>query len=175
MSNHVITMRLSAESIEEAIKKIDEYKQSLNVKATRLAELIAERVAWSASMGFSTSVADDIIGGAQVGSSVAVSVENDGRTQIVMASGADAVFIEFGAGVYNNGAAGSSPHPKGAELGFLIGEYGKGYGRRNVWAFKGEGGETILTHGTPAAMPMYNGLQEILPIITDLAREVFVT
>ena len=174
MSNAVTFDALSPSSIENAIKQIQNYRQSLNEKATRLAQRIAEEVAWSASAGFSTAPADDIIGQSGFASGdVTVTVESDGAIQIVMASGPDAVFLEFGAGVYYNGAAGSSPHPKGAELGFLIGEYGQGYGRRNVWAFPGEGGEMVLTHGTPASMPMYHGLENVLTIITDLAREVF--
>lgn len=40
-------------------------------------------------------------------------------------SGSDVAFVEFGTGITFNGSAGSSPHPKGAEMGMLIGEYGK--------------------------------------------------
>lgn len=170
-----ITVRLNEQSIDEAIAQLDEYVQSLKLKCQRLAQLVAERIAWSASQGFSSAIADDIFTtGDRPTADVSVSVEDNGNLQLVIASGADAVFVEFGAGVYYNGAAGSSPHPKGAENGFLIGEYGKGKGKKNVWALPGSTKlNPILTHGTPAAMPMYHGLQDALNVITDLAQEVF--
>lgn len=171
----VIRFSLSAESIDKAIGELTTYIESIKAKTDRLRELIAERIAWSAAEGFSTAVADDIFtGGERPTGNVSVNVGNNGDLSVVIADGSDAVFIEFGAGVYYNGSAGSSPHPKGAENGFLIGEYGKGQGKRNVWALPGSvRGNPILTHGTPAAMPMYHGVQAAIEAIDELAREVF--
>ena len=170
-----IRFTLSEDSIDKAIAELTAYIDDLKTKTDRLRELIAERVAWSASEGFSTAIADDIFtGGDRPTGDVSVSVENDGNVSIVIADGADAVFIEFGAGVYYNGSAGSSPHPKGAENGFLIGEYGKGQGKKKAWALPGSTRENpILTHGTPAAMPMYRGVREAVSVIGELAKEVF--
>ncbi len=84
---------------------------------------------------------------------VDVSVDNRGSVTVVVASGEDAVWVEFGAGVYHNGSPGSSPHPHGAELGMTIGGFGKGNGKKEVWGFY-ENGELKLSHGTPARMPM---------------------
>lgn len=175
MGNKRIRFSLSGSSIGKAIDELKAYEQSVHDKTRRLQELIAERVAWSASQGFSTSIASDIFtGGEATHGNVTVQVENNGNVSVVFASGDEAVFIEFGAGVYYNGAAGSSPHPKGAEFGFLIGEYGKKQGRKNVWALPGSTRDNpILTHGTPAAMPMYRGAQEARSVIMELAREVF--
>lgn len=69
--------------------------------------------------------------------------------------GEQAVFVEFGAGVHYNGAAGSSQHPYGVELGFTIGNYGLHQGRKDKWSYKDEDGTVHVTHGTPAAMPLY--------------------
>lgn len=80
--------------------------------------------------------------------------------------------MEFGAGVYHNGSAGSSPHPKGSELGFTIGGYGEGMGKRQTWGFY-EDSELRLTHGTPAIMPMYNALKTVCDEIAGIAKEVF--
>lgn len=91
---------------------------------------------------------------------------------VVIAAGEDAVWVEFGAGVYHNGSAGSSPHPKGAELGFTIGGYGKGMGKRKTWGFY-EDGELRLTHGAPAVMPMYNAMKTVCDEIASIAKEVF--
>lgn len=130
---------------------------------------------WSAEAGFQVALTTDIFTGMEPPPpDVQVNIEDDGDVTLVIASGEEAVFIEFGAGVYYNGAAGTSPHPKGEENGFRIGEYGKGQGKRNVWALPGSTHDyPILTHGTPAAMPMYHGVQEVLTIIADLAREAF--
>lgn len=176
MSDTVISVPLSVEGLDEAIKQIEAYKLKLHDKCERLARLIAERVAWSAAQGFSGAIADDIFKppGERPSPDVSVSIDDQGMVQVVMADGSDAVFIEFGAGVYYNGTAGSSPHPMGEENGFLIGEYDKGQGKKKTWALPGSTKlQPILTHGTPAAMPMYHGLQDALAVITDLAMEVF--
>ena len=175
MSTKTISFSLSAGSIQAAMNELTEYTNSLKEKTRRLRELIAENIRWNAQEGFSGAIADDIFrGGEATAPDVTVTLEGDGDVTVIIASGADAVFVEFGAGVYHNGAVGSSPHPKGAENGFLIGEYGKGMGKRNTWALPGSTKDNpILTHGTPAAMPMYRGLQTALDSIAELAREVF--
>lgn len=167
-----ISVPLSVDGLGQAIREIEAYKLRLNQKAIRLGQLIAERVAWSAAQGFSGSIASDVVGGERPSPDVKVEIEDNGNTQIVIASGSDAVFVEFGAGVYYNGAAGSSPHPQGNELGFLIGEYGKGQGAKRAWGYY-EDGEVKITHGTPASMPMYHGMQDAISVIIDLAQEVF--
>ena len=101
-----------------------------------------------------------------------VSIDERENVSIVIAAGEDAVWVEFGAGVYHNGSAGSSPHPEGSKLGFTIGGYGKGMGKRQTWGFY-EDGELRLTHGTPAVMPMYNAVKAVCDEIADIAKEVF--
>ena len=91
---------------------------------------------------------------------------------MVIANGEDAVWVEFGAGVYHNGSVGSSPHPKGAELGMTIGSYGNGRGSRRVWGYYDEGG-LVLTRGTPAQMPMYSAAKAVCEKIDEIARRVF--
>jgi len=64
---------------------------------------------------------------------------------------------------------------KGVELGFTIGSMGEN-GKKNVWGFyEGEGNDKtlLLTHGTPASMPMYNSMMEVCRRIDEIAREVF--
>ena len=81
------------------------------------------------------------------------------------------MWVEFGAGVYHNGAVGSSPNPYGSELGFTIGSYGTN-GARDIWGFY-ENGELVLTHGTPAAMPLFHAVQDTIDEIPSIAKEVF--
>lgn len=170
-----IKFSLSEESINQAIVELDQYAQSLEGKAARLRQLVAERIRWNAEDGFSNAIADDIYrGGERTYGDVTVDVHEDGDISIVMASGSDAVFIEFGAGVHYNGSTGNSPHPRGVKMGFTIGEYGRGMGAHDAWAIPGSTAEKpILTHGTPAAMPMYRGAREALAVIRELAEEVF--
>lgn len=168
-----IHIALDSASVEDAIREVERYRQDLERKTGLLRQRIGETIAWSASQGFSGALADDIINGGKRYADVDVSVDEKGDITVVIASGDDAVFVEFGAGVYNNGSAGTSPHPRGTELGFTIGSYGKGNGRKNVWGFYGDGGEKILTHGTPASMPMYRGAREACEHIGEIAREVF--
>lgn len=172
----VISFKLSTSDIDRAIKEINEYKVSIERKCERLRELIAENIAWSASKGFSTAITDDWIGEDYPNSNVTVSVTHAGNLSIVFTSGSDAVFIEFGAGVNHNGAVGGSPHPKGIEFGYTIGEYGKGYGANNVWGYTDPiTGEHHVTRGTPAAMPMFHAAEEAKATAVKLAREVFGT
>ena len=104
---------------------------------------------------------------------VNVSITNKNTVSVVIANGEDAVWVEFGAGVYHNGASGSSPHPKGGELGFTIGGYGKGKGKRETWGYY-DNGNLVLTHGTPASMPMAKAVTTICNDIVQIAKEVFI-
>ena len=117
-------------------------------------EKVAERLAELSQSGFAGAVVDDLLKGGQRTAQVDVSIDQRDNITLVIARGEDAVWVEFGAGVHYNGSAGTSPHPKGSELGFTIGGYGKGMGKKDVWGFY-EDGELRLTHGAPATMPMY--------------------
>lgn len=167
-----IVITLDSHSVQQAIDELERYKRDLVRKTELLRQRIGMVIAWSASQGFSSSIVDDVVSGEKRYANVDVTVNEEGDTTVVIASGNDAVFVEFGAGVFNNGSVGTSPHPKGAELGFTIGSYGKGNGRKEVWGYYSEGGLT-LTHGTPASMPMYRGMREACNQIAEIAGEVF--
>ena len=115
---------------------------------------------------------DDLLKGGQRTAQVDVSIDQRDNITLVIARGEDAVWVEFGAGVHYNGSAGTSPHPKGSELGFTIGGYGNGMGKKDVWGFY-EDGKLRLTHGAPATMPMYNAVKTVCDEIAEIAREVF--
>ena len=174
MRRKVIRISLSEKEIDRAIKELEQYKQEIIRKTELLRIKVAERIANLAQSGFNGAVVDDLTNesvGAKT-AEVQVSIDERENVSIVIAAGEDAVWVEFGAGVYHNGSAGSSPHPKGSELGFAIGGYGKGMGKRQTWGFY-EDGELRLTHGTPAVMPMYNAVKTVCDEIADIAKEVF--
>lgn len=173
MGNKVISVSLSESGIEKAIQELLAYKQEIIRKTELLRQKVAARLADEARSGFNGSIVDDLTGKNNPRlADVNVSVDDRDNVSVVVAEGEDAVWVEFGAGVYHNGSVGSSPHPKGAELGFTIGGYGKGNGKKEIWGFY-EDGELRLTHGTPARMPMSQAMNTIINDIVSIAREVF--
>ena len=165
MGKKVISFGLSEQDIDRALKELEQYKQEIIQKTNLLREKVAQRLADESQSGFAQAVSDTIVlkGGSVVDlhSQVDVSVDNRGSVTVV------------GAGVYYNGSPGTSPHPSGAELGFVIGGYGDGNGKKKVWGYKDETGKLILTHGTPAAMPMSKAITTVCNEISDIAKEVF--
>ena len=160
-------------SIDAAVKEIRDYADWVKRKTDELRERVAYFIAKDASAVFNTAVAEDDLWEGAITGSVDVVVEDNGNMTLVIANGTDAVFMEFGAGVYYNGAVGSSPNPLGAALGFTIGSYGFGQGKKEVWGYMGDDGRLHLTHGTPASMPLYRAVQSIVNDIEQIAREVF--
>ena len=183
----VISFSLSPKDIDRAVKELKNYQRDFKEKCQKFREMIAERVAWSASKGFTTALAGDTFevvkghGKDRVktpvqpwfGADVSVTVTHGTDLSIIIADGYEATFIEYGAGKYYNGAPGSSPHEWGPQQGYLIGTYGKHHGRKDVWGYYTGPDEVTRTHGTPAAKPMYNGLKEALATIDEIAKEVF--
>ena len=172
MGRKVISFGLSTSEINRAMKELADYKQEILRKTELLREKVAERLADEARKDFNGAVVDDLVRGGQRYAHVDVSVDNRGNITVVVASGEDAVWVEFGAGVYHNGSPGSSPHPHGAELGMTIGGFGKGNGKKEVWGFY-ENGELKLSRGTPARMPMALAITTVCNDIQSIAKEVF--
>ena len=160
-------------SVDDAIKFFKNYKQDQQKKTEQLMTQIANEISKLALSNFMACFVDDTVSGGPSSAQVTLSVEKAKDLVLVVANGEDAVFCEFGAGVYYNGSSGSSPHPKGAELGMTIGSYGKGFGSRKVWGYYDENNSLVLTRGTPAAMPMYNAMKDVCDQIYSIAREVF--
>lgn len=173
MSKKKITIGLSEQDIDRAIRELAQYKADFAQKVELLREKVADRLAEEAQSGFNGAVVDDLIKEKPKFADVKVSVNNRGNLSVIVADGEDAVWVEFGAGVYHNSSPGSSPHPNGAELGFTIGSFGHGRGKQQMWKFKNDDGKRVWTHGTPAAMPMYRAVQTVCDDIQSIAKEVF--
>lgn len=171
-----ISFGLSTTEINRAIREVKKYKQDFQRKVDLFRKRFAEEIAKAAQSGFNSSrVDDDIRNGSRL-ASVTVDVQDNGTVSLVIANGEDAVWCEFGAGVYYNGGVGGSPNPYGSELGLTIGSYGKGHGKQSVWGYYADPSDKttlVLTHGTPATMPLYNAVQSVVPQAVSLAREVF--
>jgi len=171
VGKHVISFGLTEQSLDEAIKQLDKYKNDLQRKTELFRQKVAERLADEARDGFDFAVVDDTNYNTRM-ANVNVSVDERGSISVVVAQGEDAVWVEFGAGVYYNGPAGSSPNPYGKQLGMTIGSYGKGNGKKQTWGYY-ENGQLQITRGTPAKMPMASAVISVLNDIQSIAKEVF--
>lgn len=170
MANKRFKSDLSVKGINNLIKELNAYKSELATKnelfVQRLAEVglpvIESRIA--ASEGDSDKNHNAYI---------KINKYDTYARATLIVEGKDLLFIEFGAGIHYNTAAGTSPHPKGNELGYTIGSYGLGQGAKDYWYYEDETGYKQLSHGTQATMPVYSAYVTIKQQILAIAREVF--
>lgn len=173
MGKRKITIELTESGIDKAIKELEEYKKDIKKKTALLQDRIAKRIEEEADKGFASAVVDDLVRGGYQKPDVTVNYTTKGDISVVVAQGEDAVWVEFGAGVYHNGNLGSSPHPRGSELGMTIGGYGQGKGKQRSWGFKDADGTLHVTRGTPAQMPLEKAVLSVLDELPQMAKEVF--
>ena len=160
----VIKLGLSTSSIDDAMKELKAFRDSLDTKKYRLLEELTNIGLREASVRFTTAMYDGVND-----SSVRAELTHFGYR--IVAEGKAVAFIEFGAGVYHNPG---EPYPDPRPSGIVgIGEYGKGQGKRQAWGFVDDSGELVITHGNPAAMPMWYASEEMRSKIQKIAQEVF--
>lgn len=165
-----IKCTLSQKSIRNAIDELKNYQKSLRSKN----EIFIKRLC---ELGI--PVIDQNILAAQGDSDknhntyIKINSFGDYAEAHLICEGKSILFIEFGAGIHYNGAAGSSPHPKGEEFGYTIGSYGQGKGKNDSWVYVSDSGEWVRSYGTEATMPMYKASVEIIQNIRKIAKEVF--
>jgi len=178
MSTRVV-IELSESGIKDAIRKLEEYKKQLNEKTRKLLEQLSLIGINEASIRFTGAQYDGIN---DVRLSTQESSEGTSYVYTILAEGEAVCFIEFGAGVYYNSAAYPLSKPQGV---VGIGEYGQGKGKQQWWGFYGDQpgsngwvvetkkGPVVITHGNPAAMPMYYASSEMKQRLLSIAKEVF--
>ena len=164
MAKNVIKMTLSSKSIQNAIAELKAYRESIDVKKYQLLEELTKIGLREASVRFTTAIYDGV-------NDSHVTAEKIHFGYCIKAEGKAVAFIEFGAGVYHNPG---EPYPNARPDGIVgIGEYGKGYGKRQAWGFRNDDGELVITHGTPAAMPMWYASEEMRNSVLQKFKEVF--
>lgn len=163
MAKKTITLKLGASSINQAIKELESHKAWVAQKTTELTERLATIGAMEATAWFGRAAYDGE-------KDVAVSVEPIPNGWKIVASGGSVFFIEMGSGVYYNG---SEPYPDRPTGVSKIGEFGQGKGKQNTWGYYSDSGELVLTHGTPAAMPMLHASRVMEQEIRRIAQDVF--
>lgn len=158
-----IHVDLNEESINKAIRKLEEYQKWLDKKADEISRKLAEIGATNISLEFSRAIYTGP-------KDISVNVENigDGKYAII-ASGETVLIAEFGAGVtYGYG------HPENGKFGMGPGTHPDGVGHWNDpngwWLPKSKGGEH--TYGNPPAMAVYNTEQMLKKEIQKIAEEV---
>lgn len=148
---------LSPDSLLKAAKKIKAYENKVLANNREFLKDLALEGIMEADASLQDVASDYTPPNLSTHSPHVMNGEKKGDMSVTLRlQGEQAVFVEFGAGVYYNGAAGSSPHPYGVELGYTIGDYGWGFGQFDEWGYTDANGKYRLTHGTPAAMPLYN-------------------
>ena len=164
MAKKIIKIHLDPDSIDDAIKEIRTYRNSLNTWKDKLVRKLSEIGVRVASVRFTSAMYDGTND-----TSVNLTITKNGC--VIEAKGKAVAFIEFGAGVYHNSG---EPYPNPRPEGIVgIGEYGKGRGKRQAWGFKDESGELVITHGNPAAMPLWYASEEMRSKLQQIAEEVF--
>lgn len=154
-----IKIKLDPNSVDKAIAELKDYRKGLQDKLKILIGQLTQdgveiaRIQVTASQGDSKDAFVDYV------------VDSSG--EIIKASiflqGSDALFIEFGAGIYyNNGNA----HPQSTEFGYGVGTYPSEHPPNRAinpgyWWYKGEDGSKHLSLGTEATMPIYHAGQTI--------------
>lgn len=164
MAKRVISMNVGSSSMRDAINELKSFRDSLNAKTNKFLEELAYIGVKEASIRFTTAVYDGVND-----SSVTLYPMWNGYR--IVAEGKAVAFIEFGSGVYHNPG---EPYPNPRPNGIVgIGEYGKGYGKRQAWGYRDESGELVVTRGNPAAMPMWYASEEMRKAIKEKFVEVF--
>ena len=166
-----IKVKLSLASLEEAQRQLKEYQESINKKLEQFVRVLANDGVSVVRAQLAQMEGDSNYDG--------FGAEVDANGDIVKAyvylHGHDAIFIEFGAGIYyNNG----NNHPLAAELGYSIGSYPSesGYNRAinpGYWWYKNEYGHLSLSLGTKSVRPVYEAAQNVRNTAIMKAISVF--
>lgn len=169
---------VSIGNVSEAIKQLEDYRDSLAKKQTEFLQRIAEVGVQEAEARFEQAQYDGV-------NDVVVHEPewvND-NTIAVKASGSSILFIEFGAGVHY----GTPQHEKAAEYGYERGGYGNHRGKNDFWFYQGERGTNgeepndpdmaarglVFTRGNPANRCMWETSKKMRSELLRIAKEVF--
>lgn len=157
---------LNPQSIQKAIRELEDYKKEIKYKADALCDRLATLGATQVSISYArvgTLVSD-------YGGMPEIEVENEGDTWKILANGEEAIFIEFGSGDrYGWG------HPEPLDYG--PGTYNPEYPTKEKpnWS-NPKGWYTPLgqhTYGNEPTAGMYWAKVEMKENLKRIAREVF--
>lgn len=163
MSAKVITFKLSRASIQNALRELADYQRWLNEKTQELAKALADYGVQEARIKFASAMYDG-------DRDVKCNVEESGdRACLVVATGKDVLFIEFGTGIMYGGTHPEAT-PEVARGSWSLSSKGEGHwDDPNGWYYA----HGKKSFGNPANMPMYEAKREIEAHFEEIARRVF--
>ena len=167
-------LQVKVKGIERVVQSLS--PEELNKKMNEVCKQLAEVGKETASVGYSNFVlhegipSGDDVDWYERTPKIDVRVEPTENGYKVVAEGDELYFVEFGAGVYYNG---SEAYPGERPEGIVgIGQYGKGYGNRNAWAFD-DGSGKVVTRGNMPSATMYYASEDMKREIERITKEVF--
>lgn len=174
-----IQVPFTVKGLKELLNDVQTYEQQLlETRTQQFLDRLAEQGVTIAKESVSSYPhLDDLAGTLPTVNRVEAKPGGEGFIAEVTLNGKDAIFLEFGAGVYYNTPLGTSPHPQGDELGYTIGSYSNpGHAGEDYWrlpsGIKTNGGKNY-THGVKAIMPLHEAAMYIRSVWEDTARSVF--
>jgi len=165
-----IRFSLDEKSIARAIKSLEVYERKLAAKNKTFIRRLTERGIEVFEEKYSETNADEYTDLAHDKPVLVLHGSYPDLTGEISFSGKSLLFIEFGTGIYYNTPVGTSPHPKGGELGMTIGGYRPGSKGRFEW-WQIPSGE--ITNGIRARMPVWNAAQKMAEVAVSVAQEVY--
>jgi len=156
-----ITIRLSEESINAAIKELNKYKSELSKKTNLLVQKLVEAGVEIAKQEVLALGAFD---SGELHDSLDGMMYTDGARGIVFTDCGHASFVEFGTGIVGE----NNPHPT-MPWEYDINEHGE-----KGWVYYDEKqGRFRWTKGMPSRPYMYNTARQLEERVGEIAREVF--
>lgn len=161
----------SASSVQSAIDKLDDYKNSLSTKTARLVKALTD-------YGYNACIRNvlslDIYDSGKLLSSIRTEIKDNGFTGMIVVDCDYAVFVEFGTGIVGK---------SNSYIGKAMNEVGYSYGGgssyivtadgRIGWYYPTDDGEYRFTEGMPSRPFMYRTGLEISNAMTSIAKGIF--
>ena len=170
----IIECVLSPESVDSAIKELQDYKDELQDKHKQLVDRLAKIGIKVAGERYAEASAGSIEPGKMTAPDSAVpaleiTTEDGDLTAVIQITGHDVTFIEFGSGVHFNGHGGEPATKNAEKFGYTIGGYGTGLGLHHKWHY----GSGKVSWGTPAADATGKIELEIKNEIRKVVKEIY--
>jgi len=157
-----ITMTLDSKDIARAIREVEQYRNELNLKVSRLVEALTDSGVVIAQMQVK---ALDAIYTGELLTSIEGYFSPSTNVGIIIAGAPYAAYVEFGTGIVGAGA----PHP--TPLGWTYDV--NSHGDAGWWYLNPRDGRVHWTKGMKSRPFMYNTVRELEQICARVAREVF--
>lgn len=182
MAKHTISFNLSAKSVRDAIKALEDYKKDLADKCNLLSEKLAEK---GVEIAKSEIVSLDAVFTSELLESIHSESKGSG-VWAVIAGTTHCAFVEFGTGQVGQTSPYPYDFPEGVTWAYNTGKtirqamqdiviHGSTFVKAGeyYWTYIGKDGKLHITKGMPARPYMHNTANELRDLIVETAREVF--